>query len=122
MDFPEILAVCLASLSPLVFTARSYKAYITSTGILGFRVWPGAGIIYSQGIPPDFYLPFMNVGPSIPLAAAWPPCSSLPTHWDEYGFFNSSVVELSHSSIFWQFWVVYFCCAVSCDPGGFSRR
>ena len=54
----------------LVFTARSY-----GTGSLGCAVWPGAGIACSQGIPPDFYLPHMNVGlpvPQLPL----PLCST----------------------------------------------
>ena len=39
--------------------------YLSSARTLGWAVWSGAGIALSQGIPPDFYPPYMNVGLSI---------------------------------------------------------
>ena len=41
--------------------------YIPGAGALGCAVWPGAGITPSQGIPPDFYPPHVNVGLSLPI-------------------------------------------------------
>ena len=46
--------------------------YLPSTGTLGYAVWPGAGIICSQGVPPDFYPPHVTVG----VAAASPHCTA----------------------------------------------
>ena len=40
---------------------------LPGAGTLGCTVWPGAGITCSQGIPPEFYPPHMNVGLSILL-------------------------------------------------------
>ena len=39
---------------PLDFKARTYETLFPSTGTLGCMVWPGAGIIHSQGILPIF--------------------------------------------------------------------
>ena len=41
--------------------------YLPGTGTLGCVVWPGAGITHPQDIPPNFYLPHMNVGPPVPV-------------------------------------------------------
>ena len=101
------------------------RLYLPSTGSLGWAVWPGAGITYSQGIPPDFCPPHVNVGPPLPPPLLLPlplhatlhslcPSSTFPTHQDKYGFFKSLIVRLPYSLIFWQFWV-YFCFEVSCD-------
>ena len=38
----------------------------------------------------------------------WLPISTPPTSHDECFFFNSLVVGLPYSSIFWQFWVFFF--------------
>ena len=37
----------------------------------------------------------------------WLPVSAPPTSLDEYFFFNSTVVELLYSLIFWQFWLFF---------------
>ena len=52
--------------------------YLPGTGTVGWVVWCGAGIPCSPGIPPDFYPPHVNVGPSIPppLHPLCPSCSS----------------------------------------------
>ena len=57
--------------------------YLPHAGTLGCADWPGAGITRSQGIPPCFYLPHVNMGLPIPLP---PPlratpnlCASLPS-------------------------------------------
>ena len=52
--------------------------YLPGAGTLGCVVWPGAGIAGSQGIPPDFYLPRVNVGLSIPLLLQLPLHATLP--------------------------------------------
>ena len=52
--------------------------YLPGTENLGCIVWPGAGIAHSQGIPPDFYPPHMNVGPPGPVQLPPPPlCTTL---------------------------------------------
>ena len=48
------------------------RIYLPSTGTLGCAVWPGARITPFQDIPPNFYLPRVNVEPPIlplPLCA-----------------------------------------------------
>ena len=54
-----------------------------------------------------------NVGLPRPPATALPrvlsvqlPVSALPTSLDEHFFFDSLVVRLPYSSIFWQLWLV----------------
>ena len=39
--------------------------YLLGAGFLAWVVWFGAEIPYSGGIPPDFYLPHVDVGPPI---------------------------------------------------------
>ena len=55
------------------------EIYLPSTGTLGWVVWSGAGITPSQGIPPNFYPPHINVGlpMPIPLPLPPPPCATL---------------------------------------------
>ena len=56
--------------------------YLSSAGNLSCVVWPGVQITCSQGAPPDFYLPHLNMGLPIPLLqplCATPcVCTSLP--------------------------------------------
>ena len=40
--------------------------YLPRAGTLGCAVQPGAGIAHSQGIPLNFYPPYVNVGSSVP--------------------------------------------------------
>ena len=59
--------------------------YVPGTVILGGVVWPGAGTAHSQDIPPDFYPPYVNMGPPMPIPplplplhthhVSWPFCS-----------------------------------------------
>ena len=82
--------------------------YLPGTETLGCVVWPGAGIACSQGVPPNFYPPYMNVGLLMPIPPLPPFCITLlsphlfapPTYLDECGFFKSLVVKLPYSSIF----------------------
>ena len=93
--------------SPLVLQLEVMSLYFPGAGTLGCAVWPGAGISCSQGVPPDFYPPHVNVG----LPFCWSPwllthchhpasspprlpVSAPPTHLDKYFFFKSLVVEL----------------------------
>ncbi|KAF6088443.1 hypothetical protein HJG60_008268 [Phyllostomus discolor] len=86
-------------------------AYLPDAGILGWAVWTRAGIIHSQGVPPNFYLLHMNVGLPVPtLLFNATPClltsppylhvSAFPTHLDEYGFFKCLVIGFPYSLIF----------------------
>ena len=68
-------------------------------------------------LAPQLFLqvyPFVNVGPPRPSAAALLcvlstqlPISAPPTSLDECFFFNSLVVGLPYSLIFWQFWLFF---------------
>ena len=58
-------------------------AHPPGTETLGCAVWPGAGITRSQGIPPGFYSPHVNVGlpvrpPPLPLCTTLRLLTSLP--------------------------------------------
>ena len=106
--------------SPLGLQPEVMRLYFLGTGTLGCAVYPGAGIAHSPDVPSNFYLPHVNVGLSVPLAAAtaasfplphhchsvssppWLPISAPPTHLDEYFFFKSLVVRFIYSLIFWQ--------------------
>ena len=101
----RILQFLPPSQPSLVFTARMYGTYLPGPGTLGCVVWFGAVIPRSWGIPPNFYLPHVNVGPPIPYLCVF--CVSIPpTDRNEYDFFNSLVVGLAYSSIFWWLWVI----------------
>ena len=41
-------------------------------------VWPGAGMARSQGLPPDFYLPHVNVRLSMPPPPLYPVSATPP--------------------------------------------
>ena len=49
----------------MVFAARSYGDLYPGVGSLGWAAWCGAGITHSWGIPPDFYLLRVCMGPPI---------------------------------------------------------
>ena len=91
---------------------------LLGTGTVGNVVWPGTGIAYFQGIPPDFYPPRVNAG-TAPSAAAVSLCHIAPPHistclcisppptlLDECGFFKFLVVGLPYSLIFLMDWGV----------------
>ena len=98
--------------------------YLLESGSQVSAVWPGAGITCSQGIPPDFYLPHVNMGLPVlppPLCATL----SLPTpsmRLDECGFFKFLVIGLLYSSIFWWFWVLFVLRSSCSSFCGCSRR
>ena len=54
----------------------------------------GLGVPCSRDTPPDFYPPYVAVGPLCHISAPLH-ISSLPTHLDECGFFNSLIVGLT---------------------------
>ena len=92
------------------------RLYLPTAGTLGCTGWPGAGIAQTFFMPPNFYLPHMNLGLLGLLASTTTtlPClSTLAPHlhpsylFDEYGFFKSWVVGLPYSSIFWKFWAFF---------------
>ena len=109
---------------PQVFSVRGFEALFPHAGTLGCTVC----------LAPQLFLPgylHMNVGPPTPPAATLPasyclahpapqpaalpqvlsaqlPVSASPTGLDKCFFFNSLVVRLLYSSIFWQF-LLFFC-------------
>ena len=106
---------CLA-ICPQIFTARGFEDLSPLAGTLGCSVC----------LTPQLFLPVYahaNVGPPSPLATAlltWvlqllpcqdgplhPGCPSLPLLPVWMNVFNSLVVGLPYSSIFWQFWLFF---------------
>ena len=49
--------------------------YLSGARTLGWVIWIGAGASHSHGIPPNFYLPSVGVGPPILHL-----CASVPLH------------------------------------------
>ena len=93
------------------------RASLPGAGTLGCMVWPGAGIAGPQAIPPDFYPPRVNVGPSIPLPPEPPLCTTwllcpvsatppLPPIWMNVASLNPWL-SVPYSLIFCQFWVLF---------------
>ena len=102
---------------PQVFSVRGFEALFPCAGTLDCAVF----------LTPQLFLPVYphaNVGPPCPAGAALPasvlqlllchessppqlPISAPPAGLGECFFFNSLVVELPHSSIFWHFWLFF---------------
>ena len=70
--------------SPLVFIAKVMGTYLPGTGTLGWGACCRAGTSHSLDIPPNFYLPQVDMGPA---------CCA-PSYQSQCGFFNSVVVGL----------------------------
>ena len=87
--------------APQIFLVRSFEALFPCAGALGGKVCLG----------PQLFLPVyphVNVGlPSLPVLSARLPISALPTGLDERFFFNSLVVGLPYSLIFWRLWLFF---------------
>ena len=96
----------------------------TPTGFISQRFWGFISLHWNPGlcdlssslvVPPSLSACKCATTPSTscplthrgPLAATLLPISAPPTSLDECFFFNSLVVRLPYSSIFWQFWL--FC-------------
>ena len=74
----KYLAVCFTAANLHCFLQPEImRLYLPSARALGYVVWPVAVIACSQGIPPDFYLPHVNL-PLLPLCATLRLCTSLP--------------------------------------------
>ena len=88
--------------APQIFLVRSFEALFPCAGALGGKVCLG----------PQLFLPVyphVNVGlPSLPVLSARLPISALPTGLDGHFFFNSLVVGLPYSLIFWRLWLFLF--------------
>ena len=90
------------------FIARGFEALISLTGTLGCVVCLASHLFLLS-------YPHVNVGPPTPPAAillarsvASPPQLPISAPPTSLVFFNSLVVRLPHSSIFWQFWMFLF--------------
>ena len=84
MSLLKIQQFLLLPQLPLVFIARNYGDLSSWSWNTGCVVWPVAGIPCSWGIPPDFYLPHMNVGPHFLMLLCTAPrlCASSPVSMD----------------------------------------
>ena len=85
------------SRSPLVPPGLSTRKCGTAQSAIHRLVWSASQHLTRPG-PPAAALPR--------VLSAWLLVSTLPTSLDEY-FFNSLLVGLLYSSIFWQFWLVF---------------
>ena len=125
MNSPVRLGVSPPASTSQVFSVKGFEALFPCAGTLGCAVC----------LAPQLFLPVYlhtNVGlPSPPAASLpalvlqlppchefsppWLPNSTPPTDLDERFFFNSLVVGLPYSSIFWQFWLAFveICCCPS---------
>ena len=106
MGSPVRLGVSPATATPTVFIARGFEALVSLSWNPGLH-----GLSHSPVVPPG--LSACNVGPpSLPAPSCHEssllqlPVSVPPALLDEC-FFNSLVVRLPYSSIFWHFWVAF---------------
>ena len=101
------LGVSPVPATPTGFSARGFEALVSCTGTLGCTVC----------LAPQLFLlayPQTNVGNPVrqlpschPSSLTLLPVSTPPTGLDECFFFNSLVVRLPFSLIFWQFWLFF---------------
>ena len=88
---------------PQIFIVRGFEAFFFCTETLGCVVCLTPQLflsvyLHTNGGPPATTL--------LCILSAWLPISAPPTSVNEC-FFNSLVVGLPYSSIFWQFWLVF---------------
>ena len=91
-------AVSSTASTPTGFIARGYGDLFSQLWNPGLCSLVGAGIVRSQGILPDFYLPHVNVGPSqsAAIASASLPhlhSSDLPTHLVDVASLNPWLLD-----------------------------
>ena len=108
MNSPVRLGVSPATSTPTGFCSQRFCGFIFlhwNPGLYGLSCFPV--------VPPS--LSTCKCGTAGPPAtallrilSAQLPVSTPPTGWKECFFFNSLVVGLLYSLIFWQFWVVFF--------------
>ena len=95
-----------------------FRLYFLSTGTLGCMVYLAPQLflpVYLHAnvgapAPPTTTLPalVLQVLPCLEYSLPGLPLSTPPTGLDECFFFNSFIVRLPYSSIFWQFWLFLF--------------
>ena len=110
MDSSERLAVSSAATIPRGFYSQSYEVLFSQCWNPGLH---GLGLLIPQLFLPIFiftqtwgnlvHQPLPYHMSSLP----WIPISTPPTNLDECFFFNSLVVRLPYSLIFWHFWVLF---------------
>ena len=109
---PVRLGFFLSPQPPQVFTVRSFEALFPCAGTLGCAVCLAPQLFLLVYVHMDVELPGQPATASPTLVLWLPPChessprwlliSAPPTGLDEYFFFNSLVVELPYSLIFWH--------------------
>ena len=99
---------------PQVFSVRGFEALFLCIGTLRYVVWlaPQLSLLvypHANVGPPATALPAPSSSHCLAVCPFHPSCPSPPppTSLDECFFFNSLVVRLPYSSIFWQFWLIF---------------
>ena len=92
---------------PQIFLVRGYEVLFPCTGTLGFPVCLAPQLfllvyLHAMWDHPVLQSPLCHESPPTQL-----PVSAPPTSLDECFFFNSLVVGLPYSLIFWQFWLFF---------------
>ena len=114
---PVSLGVSPAATTPTVFIARGFEAFFSSAATLGcviclapqlFLPVHSDTIVEPPGLPATTLpTPILQLPPchrsSLPPLSIFAP----PTSLNKCFFFNSLVVSLLYSSIFWQFWLFF---------------
>ena len=92
---------------PQDFPVGGFEVLLPSTGILGCVVCITPQLFLLAYLHTNVGLPALAATALLGRPAAMLPVSTPPTSLDECFFFNSLVVRLSYSSIFWQFWLLF---------------
>ena len=115
---------------PQVFTARSFEALFSYAGTLGctlcltpqlfLPVYPHADV-RPPTLPAPSH-PVLQLLPRHGCSPPWLPVLAPPTSLDENFFFNSLVVRLLYSSVFWHFGCFLFSNLLSSSFGCMRRH
>ena len=113
-DTPERTAVSSAAASPTHFYSQRFWDFIYLVLEPWVEVCPGLGLVSPQLFPLVFICSECGTAQSASCCiATWALCPCCPwaplllTSLDECFFFNSLVVGLPCSSIFWHFWLFF---------------
>ena len=113
-DSPVRLGLSPAAGTPTDFYSQRFEALFPCAGTLGWAVCLAPQLfllVYSHASvgPPATSLPAPILQQPTWRLSSPPqlPISTPPTSLDECFFFNSLVVRLPYSTIFWQFWLVF---------------
>ena len=116
---------------PQNFAARRFEALFPHVGIVGCAVYLTPQLLLwfictemwdHQVCSLCLTHPVLQPRPCYVFSPSWLPVSGPPTNLNECFLFNSLVVRLPHSLIFWQFWVFCFFLICCCPSFGCVRK